>query len=181
MALLSVQSVLVNIGVQGCISVLFDPFIWTHGPLYRSASFIFHLNTADQIYIRHCNLPSISVTSSTYWSSYYPLQSSFPFVILQIEMMRQGGNGQIREFYKKLQIENSPITILYSTKGANHYRDRLKERADKVISFPFLQKKLSQSVRQINQYIVVRISETLEEHLVRLVILKQWLKWQQQV
>ena len=58
-------------------------------------------------------------------------------------MMRQGGNGQIREFYKKLQIENSPITILYSTKGANHYRDRLKERADKVISFPSLQKKLS--------------------------------------
>lgn len=47
-------------------------------------------------------------------------------------MMRQGGNGQIREFYQKLQIENSPITILYSTKGANHYRDRLKERSDKV-------------------------------------------------
>ena len=47
-------------------------------------------------------------------------------------MMRQGGNGQIREFYKKLQIENSPITILYSTKGADHYRDRLRERADKV-------------------------------------------------
>lgn len=55
------------------------------------------------------------------------------FIHFQIEMMRQGGNGQIREFYKKLQIENSPITILYSTKGANHYRDRLKERADKVI------------------------------------------------
>ena len=50
-------------------------------------------------------------------------------------MMRQGGNGQIREFYKKLQIENSPITILYSTKGASHYRDRLKERADKVTNY----------------------------------------------
>lgn len=54
------------------------------------------------------------------------------YCYLQVEMMRQGGNGQIREFYQKLQIENSPITILYSTKGANHYRDRLKERSDKV-------------------------------------------------
>jgi hypothetical protein len=53
---------------------------------------------------------------------------------VQIELMRQGGNGQIREFYKKLQLENSPIPILYSTKGANHYRERLRERAEKIIS-----------------------------------------------
>lgn len=59
------------------------------------------------------------------------LKTSYYF-LLQIEMMRQGGNGQIREFYQKLQIENSPITILYSTKGASHYRDRLKERSEKV-------------------------------------------------
>ena len=53
---------------------------------------------------------------------------------LQVEMMRQGGNGQIREFFKKLQIESTPITTLYSTKGASSYRDKLRERAEKVLS-----------------------------------------------
>jgi len=52
----------------------------------------------------------------------------------QIEMMRQGGNTQIRDFFKRLQIENSPITTLYSTKGATHYRSKLKERVQKVLS-----------------------------------------------
>ena len=77
-------------------------------------------------------------------------------------MMRQGGNGQIREFYKKLQIENSPITILYSTKGANHYRDRLKERADKVISLNFFAKIDSEDLS--DQYLVIRILSTLVEY-----------------
>ena len=77
-------------------------------------------------------------------------------------MMRQGGNGQIREFYKKLQIENSPITILYSTKGANHYRDRLKERADKVISLNFFEKIDSEDLS--DQYLVIRILSTLVEY-----------------
>eukprot|EP01038_Epipyxis_sp_PR26KG_P007903 gene7903-10728_t len=54
--------------------------------------------------------------------------------IQQIEMMRQGGNDQIRKFFAKLEIENSPIQILYCTKGANHYRERLKERVDKIMS-----------------------------------------------
>ena len=35
---------------------------------------------------------------------------------------------------RRLQIENSPITTLYSTKGATHYRNKLKERVEKVLS-----------------------------------------------
>ena len=49
-------------------------------------------------------------------------------------MMRQGGNNQIRRFFEKLEIENSPIQALYCTKGANHYRERLRERVDKIMS-----------------------------------------------
>eukprot|EP01035_Chromulina_nebulosa_P019366 gene19366-25233_t len=52
----------------------------------------------------------------------------------QIAMMRYGGNGQIREFFKKLKIENSAINVLYMTKGAAHYRERLKERVEKILS-----------------------------------------------
>ena len=48
--------------------------------------------------------------------------------------MRQGGNGQIRDFFRKLDIENTPIVTLYSTKGATHYREKLKERVDKIMS-----------------------------------------------
>lgn len=48
-------------------------------------------------------------------------------------MMKQGGNGQIRTFFKKLEIENSPVQILYCTKGASLYRDKLKERVEKII------------------------------------------------
>ena len=53
---------------------------------------------------------------------------------LQLEMMRQGGNGQIRDFFKKLQIDNSLITTLYSAKGAIHYREKLRERVEKILS-----------------------------------------------
>lgn len=48
--------------------------------------------------------------------------------------MRQGGNGQIRRFFKKLEIDNSPIHLLYCTKGAEHYREKLKERVEKIMS-----------------------------------------------
>jgi hypothetical protein len=48
--------------------------------------------------------------------------------------MRQGGNGQIREFFDSLQIGNSPVQTLYRTKGASHYREKLKERVDKIMS-----------------------------------------------
>ncbi len=51
----------------------------------------------------------------------------------QIEEMRQGGNDQIRDFFRKLEIHNSPIATLYSTKGASHYREKLKERVDKIM------------------------------------------------
>jgi hypothetical protein len=49
-------------------------------------------------------------------------------------MMRQGGNGQIRDFFKKMKIENSPLTTLYSTNAATHYRKKLKELVDSGMS-----------------------------------------------
>ena len=49
-------------------------------------------------------------------------------------MMRQGGNQQIRRFFQKIEIENSPILTLYCTKGASHYRERLRERVEKIMS-----------------------------------------------
>lgn len=48
--------------------------------------------------------------------------------------MRQGGNEQIKRFFRKLEIENSPIQALYCSKGANHYRERLKEKVGKIMS-----------------------------------------------
>jgi ADP-ribosylation factor GTPase-activating protein 1 len=52
----------------------------------------------------------------------------------QVEIMRQGGNSQIRSFFAKMNIENSPIETLYRTKAAKYYREKLKERAEKVIT-----------------------------------------------
>lgn len=48
--------------------------------------------------------------------------------------MKQGGNAQIRRFFHKLSIDNNPIQHLYCTKGAEHYREKLKERVDKIMS-----------------------------------------------
>jgi hypothetical protein len=49
-------------------------------------------------------------------------------------MIRHGGNGQIRDFFKKLKIENSPINVLYTTKAASLYRERLKTKVEKILS-----------------------------------------------
>jgi hypothetical protein len=49
-------------------------------------------------------------------------------------MMVQGGNGQIKRFFNKVGIENGPIQSVYTTKGASHYREKLKERVEKVMS-----------------------------------------------
>jgi hypothetical protein len=48
--------------------------------------------------------------------------------------MRQGGNAQLRDFFQKLQIDNSTVEVLYTTKAATHYREKLKERVDLVLS-----------------------------------------------
>lgn len=48
--------------------------------------------------------------------------------------MRQGGNAQIRRFFKKLEIDQLPIQLLYCTKAADHYREKLKERVDAIMS-----------------------------------------------
>jgi hypothetical protein len=73
----------------------------------------------------------VQSTGSTVFYFYVSLSH---LLSCQVEMMRQGGNEQIRRFFKKLEIENSPVQTLYNTKGANHYRERLKERVDKIIS-----------------------------------------------
>jgi uncharacterized protein (DUF697 family) len=49
-------------------------------------------------------------------------------------MMVQGGNGQIKRFFQKLGLENVPIQTLYTTKGAAHYREKLKERVQRILS-----------------------------------------------
>lgn len=60
-------------------------------------------------------------------------------------MMKQGGNAQIRRFFKRLEIENSPLQTLYCTKAAEHYREKLKERVDKVLSGEIMSEKRSRS------------------------------------
>lgn len=52
----------------------------------------------------------------------------------QIEMMRQGGNAQIRDFFAKINEESNSIIQLYNSKGASHYRASLKDRVSKILS-----------------------------------------------
>jgi hypothetical protein len=59
--------------------------------------------------------------------------------------MKQGGNAQIRRFFKKLAIENSPLQTLYCTKAAEHYREKLRERVGKVLSGELVSEKRSHS------------------------------------
>jgi hypothetical protein len=49
-------------------------------------------------------------------------------------MMIQGGNRQLRQYFERLRIENSPIDILYKTKAAAHYRLKLKERVSSIFA-----------------------------------------------
>lgn len=49
-------------------------------------------------------------------------------------MMKYGGNGQIHDYFKKLNLENSSIEVLYLTKGVALYREKLKERVEKILS-----------------------------------------------
>ena len=35
---------------------------------------------------------------------------------MKVENMRQGGNGQVRNFFSKIEIVNSPVQTLYCTK-----------------------------------------------------------------
>lgn len=49
-------------------------------------------------------------------------------------MMRQGGNGQIKRYFRKMEIDQSTIYTLYASKVSDHYRQLLKERVGKVLS-----------------------------------------------
>lgn len=49
-------------------------------------------------------------------------------------MMRQGGNGQIKRYFRKMEIDQSTIYTLYASKVSDHYRQLLKERVAKVLS-----------------------------------------------
>lgn len=48
--------------------------------------------------------------------------------------MRQGGNGQIKRYFRKMEIDQSTIYTLYASKVSDHYRQLLKERVLKVLS-----------------------------------------------
>lgn len=71
---------------------------------------------------------------------------------VQIEMMKQGGNAQIRRFFKRLEIDNSPLQTLYCTKAAEHYREKLRERVDKVLSGEIVSEKRSKSEKMKIQH-----------------------------
>jgi hypothetical protein len=49
-------------------------------------------------------------------------------------MMRQGGNWQLREYFRCIKADQLPFTQLYESKGAIHYREQLKSRVQKVLS-----------------------------------------------
>lgn len=48
----------------------------------------------------------------------------------QVEMMLQGGNSQLHEYFEKLKIETSAISVekLYQTRASAHYREKLREK-----------------------------------------------------
>eukprot|EP01031_Cornospumella_fuschlensis_P025622 gene25622-30942_t len=48
--------------------------------------------------------------------------------------MRQGGNGQIKRFFKKMEIAAPSLQELYSSRGAEHYRQKLLERVDRIMA-----------------------------------------------
>ena len=61
--------------------------------------------------------------------------SSGMITLPKVEMMRQGGNDQIRRFFRKLDMDTSgSINSIYCSKAADHYRLRLKERVAKILS-----------------------------------------------
>lgn len=92
----------------------------------------------------------------------------------QVEQMRQGGNDQIRDFFRKLEIHNSPISTLYNTKGASHYRDRLKDRVDRVLRgeipaqrvtkaiAPSKAKSDSSIASDCNKFVAAKLKDTIE-------------------
>lgn len=49
-------------------------------------------------------------------------------------MMVQGGNGQIKRFFQKVSILNTPIQSLYTHRAAAHYREKLKEKVEKILA-----------------------------------------------
>lgn len=55
-------------------------------------------------------------------------------ILFQIAMLKFGGNGQILDYFKRLNVENLAINHLYLTKAASHYRQRLKERVEKIMT-----------------------------------------------
>lgn len=74
------------------------------------------------------------------------------FLSGKIETMKQGGNSQIRRFFKKLEIENSPLQTLYCTKAAEHYREKLRERVDKILAGEIVSEKRSKSEKSKIQH-----------------------------
>ncbi len=59
----------------------------------------------------------------------------------QVDMMLQGGNRQLQEYFEKLKIEVASLSVekLYQTRASAHYREKLRER----VCFLALDKSLS--------------------------------------
>lgn len=51
----------------------------------------------------------------------------------QLEMMRQGGNAQLKDYFSKLKIDDLDPMRRYRTKGAQHYRTALQQRAESIV------------------------------------------------
>ena len=51
-----------------------------------------------------------------------------------VEMLRQGGNQRIRDYFKQLNVEGSSTISLYQSEAASHYRERLRERVKHILS-----------------------------------------------
>ena len=54
--------------------------------------------------------------------------------LCQIAMMKYGGNGRIREYFKAKKIEKYPINVLYMKDSVELYRCRLKEHVEFIMS-----------------------------------------------
>ena len=49
-------------------------------------------------------------------------------------MMKQGGNGQLQDFLRKLRIDITPQLTAYMSNVADRYRLLLKDRVSKIVA-----------------------------------------------
>ena len=82
----------------------------------------------------------------------------------QVEMMLQGGNRQLHEYFDKLKIEYSSLAIekkLYQTRASAHYREKLRER----VCFLALDKSLAGSPASTRRHSRSKIEKSPNGHI----------------